>query len=344
MTRLGGISAVLVAVSVLSCINGCKKSDENVTYKSFKGSINLSLNEYQLEGDTKEFFVDSLAKLITDDGAGIGYYVKLPLAEKSDTLKTQNGDWKVKRFTVTAPDSLNTFETSFSGYSAGYYTASATQYITVVRKGLNGNSSLTEFDIDEEDGILLDERDGREYYTTVCGNTEWMRQNLAWKGAGLPYKYCPAVDDVFGMFYSWEDAQTACPDGWRLPSDSDWLNLAAVMGVEAKPDSDIQGLAGKLMCNVRFNREKMWSYWRSVKVTDESGLSVLPTGYAQKGAVDFDFSGLFSYALLWCSDMVEDAGSFRYIYEDQDILYFGLGDRNSMLASVRCVRTLTDQQ
>ena len=34
------------------------------------------------------------------------------------------------------------------------------------------------------------------------------------------------MDMIFGKYYTWTEAQTACPEGWELPSDADFVELA----------------------------------------------------------------------------------------------------------------------
>lgn len=94
---------------------------------------------------------------------------------------------------------------------------------------------------------FTDPRDGNVYPLAVIGNQIWMTKNLA---------YLPSVDfasafssedphyfvygyggidvdaakattnyNTYGVLYNWEAAKTACPDGWHLPSRTEWLAL-----------------------------------------------------------------------------------------------------------------------
>jgi uncharacterized protein (TIGR02145 family) len=142
------------------------------------------------------------------------------------------------------------------------------------------------------------------------------------------------MTDVFGRYYTWEEAQTACPAGWRLPTDADFTALQA----NAQASSDIPGLAGKLMGDLYFNGTKMWEYWREVKITDELRFSAMPVGYGTGTGKSFSFQGEFDYAVFWTSDEEEDLGVCRYIYQNKDIVFRGRMSKTEFVAPVRCVR------
>lgn len=165
-----------------------------------------------------------------------------------------------------------------------------------------------------------------------------MRQNLAWEGAGHAYGGCDVMSDIFGRYYSWTEAQTACPDGWTLPSDADWVALGAAFGKSAEAGKDLQGLAGSLMQNLYFNGTRMWEFWRDVKITDKSGLSVMPSGYMTCDSGKFENKSLYKYAAFWTSDSENGSGVLRYIYHDKDIVYRGLMSQTDFASTVRCVR------
>ena len=325
------VPVLLAAAAVLA---GCKKESEK-EYKSMDGGLSLSMPAYVLPGYTKTFDLDTLTTLSRADGGKIGYSFTNPDTGKPDTLVTADGTVRHKTYTVTAPDKLGTFTLRLSAFAdpdSDYLGASESVSFTVVRPGVGSQSSITHFDLTPIS--LTDSRDGRVYYTTQAGGHDWMRQNLAWEGAGMPYLDCPAMTDVFGRYYTWEEAQTACPEGWRLPTDADWVALAG--GAEA--GRDISGLAGKLMGDLYFNGTKMWEYWPAVKITDETFLSVMPTGFATVGEGTGTFQGLYTYAAFWTADESEGLGVCRYIYHDKDILYRGRMSKTDFAASVRCVR------
>jgi len=64
--------------------------------------------------------------------------------------------------------------------------------------------------------IFVDDRDNREYKIKDIGSgVIWFMEDLAYNAKTK---------------YTWTEANTACPTGWRLPSDADWGTLKSVWG------------------------------------------------------------------------------------------------------------------
>lgn len=327
---------VFLVVAALS--QGCKKTDATKQYMT--GSLkSLNLPTYVSVGYSKTFSVDTMMTLTRSDGGVVGYYYKDPVTNLYDTLYTADGVYKSHLFTITAPDSIATFSMTFGAYAKdSYYGSSETGSFTVVKPGVDGKGSLTNYSISSEDKQFTDPRDGKKYYYRDIDGTSWMKQNLAWSGAGKAFFDCDAMSEVFGRFYTWEEAQHACPDGWRLPDDNDWVALGKKYGTSAPAHDDIIGLAGDVMGDIYFNGTKMWEYWRDVKITDKAGLSIIPVGYATVGAGEYSFDSIYNYSALWTSESTGDYGVFRYIYADKDVVYYGGASKTDFAASVRCVK------
>ena len=329
------LPAAFAAVLALSA--GCKK-EESTEYKSLTGSLSVSMPEYVKAGFTKTFMIDTLMTLSCPDGDPLGYYFTNPDTGKRDTLVTADGKIREHYYTVTVADKMATQTvalTAFLPEGSSYSGRSASAQFTIVRSGWDERGSITHFN-PSSSGSEADPRDGRKYYYNRVGDLVWMRQNLAWAGSGRAFENCDAMSDIFGRYYTWQEAQTACPDGWRLPTDAEW----AALQDGAEPGKNIDGLAGRLMGDLYFNGSKMWEYWRDVKISDELGFSVMPVGYAMSEGDIFVFDGVYAYAAFWTSDEADGLGVCRYIYQDKDIVYRGRLSKTDFGASVRCVKPI----
>ena len=327
------VPAVLIAGFALT--TGCKKEEES-TSESLTGSLRLSLPEYVEPGYTKTFMIDTMMTVSRSDNGPIGYRFVDPDTGVSDTLVTAAGVVKKHYYTFTAANKTETQTLSFYAFTdadAPYSGTSANGTFTIVKPGVGSGASISHFDTKTSYSSFVDSRDGRFYYRTTLGGKSWMRQNLAWTGAGKPFHLCEAMTDVFGRFYTWEEAQTACPEGWHLPADAEWTSMMT----GALPKKDLPGLAGRVMADLYFNGTKMWEYWREVPITDELLLSAMPVGYATIGDGDYAFDGLYTYAAFWTADEEDGLGVCRYIYHSKDIVYRGKMSKTEFAASVRCV-------
>ncbi len=338
----------LIAGSILA-LASCKDKDETEAAPSLGGVLSFYVEPFVKPGTVVKMSPKG-AKHPEDKG--IGYYWKVtPVMDKSDTTRLENGlspEGKESdgSFTYTFPDSLATYTVACSAFAKGYGGIYSSQYVSVVKPGLDG--SLTETGIKEDDEKI--EVDGLDYYYISHNGLDWMRNNLANPAYGAPYANSEAVSDILGRYYSYEEAMVACPEGWRLPTDKEWRELAAGIngGGVANEYSTIHKIAADFMADAQFNLNKMWEYWPQVgEITNKAGLGMIPGGYANLGQfVDGEypmaaFTGIYEYAVFWTADKVADEDGmayYRYLICDEPEMYASKGDVKSFGANVRCVR------
>lgn len=303
----------------------CKKDETSTTVSSsMTGQPTFSIPVYVNPGD--EFDLKPAA-VKTVDAVDYGYFWTInPIQTARDTVR-RVGDPEVKDGTyhLVVPDTLCTITVSCSAFAKGHYNATYGKDVTIVSE-----ESLTDNVITVTDGgIFKDDRDGVEYLYAGKDGVEWMCVNAEYAEAGVPLEKCPAAASLFGHYYTWEEAQSACPAGWRLPTVDDWKTVCG----------GFTGTAGSLMVNARFNDELLWTYWPEVKITNASSLTVLPTGYATVSDGEYAFVGFRTYAAFWTATE-SDAERAQYVYlnEKTPDVMVGVADKTHFAASVRCIR------
>lgn len=350
-------SLIIIAACAL-VLGSCKKDDDSSTVlPSLSGTLKFDVPEYI----PQNAFIRMTPSGVTHpDGNNIGYYWKVTTPmPKADTTRYENGLDKNGNpsdgtFKYTFPDTLKTYTVGCYAFASGYSYSNATRYCTVVKGGIDG--SITGLGLSSAQTVEIE---GKKYPYVTVGDVDWMCRNVADPSAGAPYMNYLAMDDVFGRYYSYEEALTICPSGWELPTDADWTSLAEAAGAE-EPEvvhSDIKGVAAALMGDGSFNEEKLWEYWPEVgDITNAIGVSMIPVGYVMLNDKDTEaknhefidytypnaqFKGYMNYAAFWTADEVQDEDGmayYRYVIATQPDLMIGKTSTTSFGASVRCIR------
>ena len=187
---------------------------------------------------------------------------------------------------------------------------------------------------DRADGRFKDSRDGKYYNFADIGNTRWMAENLNYGNDSLGQ--CSWDDDEdcsdFGRYYSFEEAQDVCPDGWSLPSKEDFSELVKEVG-------GVENAAVYL-------RSTLWV--GGLPGLDVYGFAAKPSGYFRWGTTTDSFGneepllafspGTFN---MWTST-ANDAKS-AYMVEISDFSnssYNARTESKSILVPVRCIKQL----
>ncbi len=131
-----------------------------------------------------------------------------------------------------------------------------------------------------------------DYETVTIGTQVWMKHNLNIEtGISWCYDEDPANCEIYGRLYDWETAKSACPPGWHLPSDAEWITLTDYL----------RDNAGGKMKSTRTEPDPH-PRWRSpnTDATNESGWSGLPGGYGYSNSYS-NFYDLGIYGYWWSS-------------------------------------------
>ena len=186
----------------------------------------------------------------------------------------------------------------------------------------------------EEDEILedvfIDPRDGQEYRIVKIGDKWWFAENLNYY-TGWSYGYDPSNTIVYGALYSWGLAMSACPPGWHIPSQQEWIELAGMFG-------GYDNAGGAL-------KESGTTHWVTPNsgATNESGFTALPGGWANWYSWEFLCREMGVTAKFWSSTTYESQGYtvakvLTLSNADSKACYNDGMEINSFFASVRCVK------
>ena len=200
--------------------------------------------------------------------------------------------------------------------------------------------------------------DGNVYKTVIIGDQEWMMENLRvsryqngepifhvtdnseWvnvsSGAYAAYNNDDSLAAIYGYLYNWyavNDGNDIAPQGWHVPTHSDWLLLEMNLGISFADavGSGFRGTdeGGKL-------KETGDVHWLipNTGATNSSGFTALPGGIRHDGS----FYNLGKGAYFWTSDPSDSFRShYRLLYYDtSDILLSQVSQRSGL--SIRCVR------
>lgn len=95
------------------------------------------------------------------------------------------------------------------------------------------NTNLHGMGIPCPDFPTVTDSDGNIYNTTMIGNQCWFKENLKKETYGSScYDDDPENCVKYGRLYPWDEAKNACPEGWHLPSNSDWNQLINFIEIE----------------------------------------------------------------------------------------------------------------
>jgi uncharacterized protein (TIGR02145 family) len=109
-----------------------------------------------------------------------------------------------------------------SGNNVSYDNSRKTANLYSVRCVLGSSSSSITY------GEIADERDGQKYRTVKIGTQNWMAENLNYEATNSPcYNYKENNCGIYGRLYDWDIATKSCPEGWKLPTRSEWEALVS---------------------------------------------------------------------------------------------------------------------
>lgn len=335
------IISLITLLGLAMVATSCKDDDEETVYLTFDGSLTFSFPTYVQVGEEYTLTPSGISR---SDGGSWGICWRIsPTMEVADTVRRESDSQSITgAYTFAIPDTLTTISATCVAFADGYSSKTTVARAVVLDESREGGSVVGKtFNIDKGDFLFTDPRDNREYYCTTIGSKDWFKENLAYTGIGVPFDKEVRMASLYGSFYTWEQAQQACPEGWRPCSMADWQEAASVAGGKFGINDTFTGISGAFMENVYFNGIEMWDYWPEVVITNTTGFTAMPVGYAIINEEDstYQFTGVGQYSVFWTSDQTEDGlGLYRYMYVGKPDILVGTADKDAFAAPVRCVR------
>ncbi len=156
---------------------------------------------------------------------------------------------------------------------------------------------------------------GKDVYKTVkVAGSEWMAENVNYStGKSWCYGNDEKNCDKYGRLYDYKTAQSICPEGWRLPSQSDFATLGSNF-----PANELRG----------------GSEWNSGSAINLWGMNILPSG--AYGADDGFFDrGMSAY--FWVESDTKLNGVYLY-YNGSSAFTSSKEYKETSGLSVRCIK------
>jgi uncharacterized protein (TIGR02145 family) len=193
----------------------------------------------------------------------------------------------------------------------------------------------------------MTDQEGNIYKTVTIGSQTWMAENLKttkfrngesilettdnmqWEALNTA-SYCSynnsnLFDCPYGKLYNWFaviDARNICPNGWHIPSASEWETLTTYLGG-----------ANSALVKLKNTGNEYW-IGANVNSSNESGFSALPGG--ARGGSGFSFIKEHSYFWSSTSTNVQNAQTRSIYYNFNSFDVAESAKINGF--SVRCLR------
>ncbi len=225
---------------------------------------------------------------------------------------------------------------------------------------------------------LLTDQEGNVYRTVEIGTQTWMAENLktstyrngvainpiinvvenggsysgmdtAWRnnttGAYTNYNSYSVNECPFGKLYNWYavvNSNQICPEGWRVPTKSDWNKLVKYVDGNADTTCDVSECIQSLIAGgkLRTINDFWWNFLgtpENVGATNSVGFSSAGAGFYR--TQDNAYAGALRFTALWGSSELSSSLGYAFVIVGNDTGAGGAGyAKNEWGFSVRCVR------
>lgn len=283
--------------------------------------------------EERAFVEEEHVTLICSNGKWCRYNIYGTI--ESDDVKSSSSAASDSKWEDYKPESSSSVKSSSSFEVSGHYDCSV--YKCVTTEYLNQEMLAA-----GKYGELLDVRDSQVYRTIQIGEQVWMAQNLNYNAdRSICYDEIEENCKSYGKLY-YGYFTDICPDGWRVPSEDDFITLLEVVNEGEVSRSDGQGSDGLWI--VYKNTENLnlklgsasyvWNTENASKGSDIYGLSLIPSGFR------WDYGG-FAEMDNCCHLRTASKAGIRNIvmktYADTNMVMSHY-DLSSYAYSIRCIK------
>lgn len=187
-------------------------------------------------------------------------------------------------------------------------------------------SSLNKKMLDEgKYGKFRDLRDAKLYRTIQIGDQTWMAQNLNYESESGSSCYDNETYKCYqyGRLYTWEAAQTACPDGWRLPTKADFVKLIANV------NSDFDETSSSFSNGEKLRTESWYEGSNEIGFSAVAGGDYYSENYSYQGSDAYFWSQTANGESEAYVMMVSTSGEGNNLFS---------GSTGTTMNSVRCIK------
>lgn len=173
-------------------------------------------------------------------------------------------------------------------------------------------------------GLYKDYRNGNLYKWVRIGDQIWMAENMRYKIAGKSSAYNNQVRNIqeYGFLYNYNGAQEACPNGWHIPTNVEWLTM-------------IKELEGLVLAGPKL---KTTDDWLPKQGNNESGFSAKPGGMRTSVAGAYMYKSIRKFGYFWSDDQKTNYDAHAlYLRHDFNKIFTKVLPKSYQI-SVRCIK------
>lgn len=164
---------------------------------------------------------------------------------------------------------------------------------------------------------------------------DWIASNLVYTTIDLGACYDDNVANCqeFGALYTYEEALTVCPSGWRLPTRDEWIDLLSqgnIANITYETDSDDISITGT-------NDFKDLSTWGNTSGVS-NGFNIRPGGFINLSG-NSSSNQLYDNAYYWTSDGdPTGAGAYAVFLDQSNVAILSNNNTKDTRLSCRCIQ------